>query len=440
MARKTYPNTPEQEAARINAASGRPDGITAAQVANNRKLNESLTGSFGFGNSSSGPPENPFASLVAGVSAGITKLQESDTATLPGGFTQAKSELDDKISKLSGEIGSGHNGSTGNANVAFSQSAGLANNALRGTSPQQAAYGSGAATSGMGGFANAVKSKVGGAIDSLRSAAGSTSNIAADISGTINKLTGGSLGGGLMKIAGQVSSAAGMLNNVLSMKRAANLPKGAESFATQGEAVQLDVSSKNDWRVRITCQWNIFNSPMFEELEKTGGVVWPYLPNITIASKAEYTNINTVHSNYTQFAYKGSSVDDIQISGEFTCETEKDAAYWISATTFFRTATKMFFGTGPNAGNPPIICILKGYGSSVFNNTPVIIKSFSVDLKDDVNYIKCGYFGGTTWVPVLSTVSVTVSPVYTRERMRRFSLEDYARGDLAVYEGKIGEF
>ena len=63
-----------------------------------------------------------------------------------------------------------------------------------------------------------------------------------------------------------------------------------------------------------------------------------------------------------------------------------------------------------------------------------------MDLKDDVNYIQCGYFGGTTWVPVLSTVSVTVSPVYTRERMRRFSLEQFSRGDLAVYEGKIGEF
>ena len=438
MSRKTYPNTPEQEAARINAASGSPDGITAQQVANNRKLNESLTGSFGFGNSNSGPPENPFASLVGAVSAGITKTQELDAASLPSKFTQAKSELDDKISKLSGEIGSGHNGSTGNLTVS-PFGGGAFNNAQRG-STQQAAYGSNTAITGMGGFADSVKNKFSGAVDSLRSAAGSTSNIAADISGTINKLTGGSLAGGLMKIAGQASSAAGMLNNVLSMKRAANLPKGAEEFKTQGEAVELDVSSKNDWRVRITCQWNIFNSPMFDELEKTGGVVWPYLPSITIASKADYTNINTVHSNYTQFAYKGSSVDDIQISGEFSCETEKDAAYWISATTFFRTATKMFFGTGPNAGNPPRICILKGYGSSVFNNTPVLIKSFSVDLKDDVNYIQCGYFGGTTWVPVLSTVSVTVSPVYTRERMRRFSLEQFSRGDLAVYEGKIGEF
>ena len=438
MARKTYPNTPAEEAARINAASGDPEGITAQQVANNRKLNESLTASFGFGNSSSGPPVNPFASLVAGLSDSIQKTQEADAAQLPGEFTQAKAELDAKIAKASGELGSGLNGFTGNVNAAFSQSTALANNALRGTSALEAATGAGGAITGMGGFAAAASSKFSGAVDSLRSVAGSTSNIAADISGTINKLTGGSLAGGLMKVAGQVSSAAGMLNNILSLKRAANLPKGAEAFSKDGEPIKLDVSSKNDWRVRIDCQLNNFDSNIFERLKLTGGVFCPYLPSITVATKAEYTSINTVHNNYTNYAYKGSSVDDIQISGEFSCETAEDAAYWIAATTFFKTATKMFFGQGDLAGNPPIICILKGYGASVIDNVPVIIKSFSVDLKDDVNYVKCEEFGSTTWVPVLSTVSVTVSPVYTRARMRKFSLQDYSRGSLAESQGQVG--
>ena len=452
MARKTYPETSAEAA----AYDGDPyEGLTPTQrkdlgnadptdpYIRDRLGIPQLPGSTlnttsGFTNSTSGPPINPFASLVAGLSASIQKTQEADAATLPGEFTQAKAELDSKISKASGELGSGLNGFTGNVNAAFSQSTALANNALRGTSTLAAATGAGGAITGMGGFADAARSKFSSAVDSLRTVAGSTSNIAADISGTINKLTGGSLAGGLMKVAGQVSSAAGMLNNILSLKRAANLPKGAEVFSKDGEPIKLDVSSKNDWRVRITCQWNNFNSPIFKKLELTGGVVWPYLPNITVATKAEYSTINTVHNNYTQYAYKGSSVDDIQISGDFSCETESDAEYWIAATTFFKTATKMFFGQGSLAGNPPIICILKGYGASVFNNTPIIIKSFSVDLKDDVNYVKCEAFGSTTWVPVLSTISVTVSPVYTRARMRKFSLEDYSRGIVAAEKGQVG--
>ena len=221
-----------------------------------------------------------------------------------------------------------------------------------------------------------------------------------------------------------------MINNILSLKRGANLPSGAEAFIKQGTAIKLEPGAKNDWRVRITCQWNIFNSPLFKLLEETGGVVWPYMPNITVSTKAEYDSKSLIHSNYQIHSYKGSVVDDITISGDFTCETETDAAYWIAATTFFKTSTKMFFGQGEYAGNPPLVCNLTGYGSSIFDKVPVIIKSFSVDLKDDVNYIRCNTFGTNTWVPVVSTITVTVSPVYNRQRLRKFNLQDYSRGRL----------
>jgi hypothetical protein len=250
-------------------------------------------------------------------------------------------------------------------------------------------------------------------------------------------LTGGNLAGGLQGLAGQISSAAGMLNNFLSLKRGANLPSGGELFMKQGSPIQLQPNAKNDWRVRINAQWNIFNSPLFKLLENTGGVVWPYNPNITVSTKANYTAIDATHSNYSFQAYKNSVVDDIQISGEFSCETETDAAYWIAATTFFKTATKMFFGEGEFAGNPPIVCNLSGYGSSIFDKVPVIVKAFSVDLKDDVNYIRCNTFGTNTWVPVLSTISVTVTPVYNRRRLRKFSLQDYSRGKAADNVGYI---
>ena len=366
-------------------------------------------------------PTNPLAQLVASVSEGITKATNEAQAALPDVSSMlSKANLDSKIASLSGGIGSGLNGLTGSIQSGLSGVQGLANQATGALN-----------SSGMGGLASSVQSTVGGAISTLQSVAGSTSNIAADISGGLNKLAGGSLAGGLMSLAGSISKAAGMLNNVLSLKRGANLPSGAEAFIKQGTAIKLEPGAKNDWRVRITCQWNIFNSPLFKLLEDTGGVVWPYMPNITVSTKADYDSKSLIHSNYQIHSYKGSSVDDIQISGEFTCETETDAAYWIAATTFFKTSTKMFFGQGEYAGNPPLVCNLTGYGSSIFDKVPVIIKSFSVDLKDDVNYIRCNTFGTNTWVPVVSTITVTVSPVYNRQRLRKFNLQDYSRGKLA---------
>jgi len=238
-----------------------------------------------------------------------------------------------------------------------------------------------------------------------------------------------------MSQLGQVSAAAGMLNNFLSMRRGANLPAGGELFAKNQATLQLNPAAKNDWRVRINCDWTLFNSQLFKPLESTGGVIWPYTPAVTVSTKANYTQIDAVHSNYPFNAYKNSVVDDIQISGEFSCETEKDAAYWIAATVFFRTATKMFFGQGPNEGNPPIICNLTGYGSSIFDRVPVIIKSFSVDLNPDVNYIRCNSFGTNTMVPVMSTITVTVTPIYNRRNLRKFSLTEFANGKAVGPDG-----
>ena len=420
MARKSYPETPQEEADRINAKSGDPTGITAAQVANNRSINEKATAFFGVGAStkpSSGPGSNPvapFSRLVAGISEEISQSTNEGQATLQNASSEmSKMKLDEKANDLAGGITSGLNQMAGDAKN-FGNSA-------------------------MGGNTT-VNSAVSGAVNKLRSVAGSTSNIAADISGTINKLTGGNLAGGLMKAAGSIGAAAGMLNNILSLKRGVNIPKGAQVFVPQGQAITLNAGSKDDWRVRINCEWNIFNSPLFNVLKDTGGVVWPYMPSITVSTKAEYNTIPITHANYSQYSYKNSVVDDITISGEFSCETKADAHYWIAATTFFKTSTKMFFGQGDLAGNPPIICNLTGYGSHVFDKVPVIIKSFSVDFKDDINYIQCDPFNDQkyTWVPILSTITVVVAPVYSRQGLRKFNLQDYARGKILGGDKSVG--
>ena len=362
-----------------------------------------------------GLPINPLARLVGEASAAISKATNDAQTAMSKLQSESsfleKANLDATINRVSGAVGSTLNGAT--AAIGQAQSA-------------------------LGGVGSTIQSAVSKGASTLQSAAGSISNITADISGSLNKLGAGNLAGGLMSAASAISGAAGQLNNLLSLFRGANLPAGGELFLKQGAAIKLTPSSENDWRVRINCDWSSFSgNAMFAELARTNGVVWPYLPSVTVSTKAEYTAINPIHSNYTFNAYKNSVVDDITISGDFTCETESDAAYWIAATTFFKTATKMFFGSSTYAGNPPIVCRLSGYGASIFNEVPVVVKNFSVDFKEDVNYIKCNAFGTNTWVPVISTVSVTVSPIYNRANQRKFSLQQYAQGKMTG-QGGVG--
>jgi hypothetical protein len=207
-------------------------------------------------------------------------------------------------------------------------------------------------------------------------------------------------------------------------------------FTQTGKGISLSTSDPADWRVRINCDWSLFKGNTLFDQFVDSGVVFPITPNITLSTKANYTAIEPVHNNYPFQAYKNSAVDEISIQGEFISETEQDAAYWIAATTFFKTATKMFFGQGENVGSPPIVCRLNGYGASVFNDVPIVIKSFSVDFPDNVNYIKCTKTGSPTWVPILSTINISVQPIYNRRNLRQFSLQEYAKGSLKSPTGQ----
>ncbi len=362
---------------------------------------------------------SPIAQLVNKISTSLAPAADQATkAAGKVGDALDKANLDSKINDLASGVGSATNWAGG-------VGGGFKNGGFGSVGvPGQTAL--------KGAFSQA-QSFVGGAASNFAKAVPSVANLSSDvnrIASSFNKLTGGNLAGGIQNLAAGISGIAGQVNNLLSLRRAENLPSGGELFAKQGTATKLDSSPANDWRVRIDLQnWGLMGSSPFMDLLKVrGGVVWPYVPNITFSSKANYTNIEATHSNYPFLAYKNSQVDDITISGEFSAETQTDAEYWIAVTTFLRSATKMFFGQSSNAGNPPVICKLSGYGSNIFNNVPVVIKNFTVDLKDDTNYVL--YEKTKTWVPIMSTISVTVAPIYNRTRLRRFNLQSYASGQM----------
>lgn len=171
-------------------------------------------------------------------------------------------------------------------------------------------------------------------------------------------------------------------------------------------------------------------------LGEFGGIVFPYTPQIGLEHKAEYQTQNPVHSNYTQYFYKSSNVSAISISGKFSVANEKDAMVYIAVVHLLRALTKMRSGgtTGDfDSGAPPPVCRLDAYGTFMLDNVPVVISSYKLDLPDNVDYYTVGKISGTqannlyekTAVPVVSTVSITCLPVYSRNEIQRFSVSQW---------------
>lgn len=198
-----------------------------------------------------------------------------------------------------------------------------------------------------------------------------------------------------------------------------------------------------DWRVRLSLPRSFSGADgtvpeIFAPLVVTSGLIWPYTPSVVISNSASYNAIKPIHSNYPFYAYQNSSTDQIAISGDFTVEKEYEAKYYIAALHYLRAVTKMSYGTASaNAGAPPPVVNLNGYGKHVFNDVPVVVTSFSTEMPMDVDYISGTVANVTSKVPVRSTITVQVQPLYSRKTVESFNLNDFINGKYMTGKGKF---
>jgi hypothetical protein len=267
---------------------------------------------------------------------------------------------------------------------------------------------------------------------------------------------------------------------------------GVVKAATQSTATAQDSASfqkAKDWRVRISLAPNsnyLYNAPSPGILSPlsaktgTGGVIFPYTPNVTVTYAAGYDATDIAHSNYKVFQYKSSSVDTISITGDFTAQDTNEANYMLAVIHFFRSVTKMFYGqdNNPKNGVPPPLCYLSGFGTYQFDNHPMAITNFTYTTPTDVDYIRAGSMtnmpgqttaqqpnilnsiataasvvrqlasgltvrapnfqtqnsainSDATYVPTKISIAITAIPVVSRNDISNtFSLEKYATGQL----------
>ena len=237
-----------------------------------------------------------------------------------------------------------------------------------------------------------------------------------------------------------------------SKMRGKNLPgKGSNNFEA-AEKAYFDTALENkDWRVKLSVPPSIAADGLLAPLQAIangGHMIFPFTPTIIISHSAAYNTVAPIHNNYPFFAYQNSQVDAMTIVGQFYCQNATEARYWMACLHYLRTMTKMDYGIG-STGSPPPIAKLNGYGDYVFNNVPVIIQNFTVDMPNEVDYISTSFTTGPTppaskagmdeaggpvpkrshgWAPAESQFSITVQPIYSRSKQANFNYTDFTNG------------
>ena len=242
--------------------------------------------------------------------------------------------------------------------------------------------------------------------------------------------------------------------------------------------------SASDWRIRVSIHpsskilYYAEKDPgIVGVLKNTDGVIFPYVPSVTVSHMANYGSTPLTHANYANYFYESSQVSAISINADFTVQNQPEAAYFLAAVYFFRACTKMFYGdSNQYQGSPPPIVYLDGYGAHYLPHVPCVVTSFTHTMPPDVDYMEVttsrpgakkesssssapvipGINASATTppppaksnsqttdnyktrVPTASQFQLTLQPVYSRMAQRLFSYESFAKGDLISKSGSGG--
>lgn len=159
-------------------------------------------------------------------------------------------------------------------------------------------------------------------------------------------------------------------------------------------------------------------------------IVWPSTPKIAQTIEVNYSTWELQHTNYQPSAFGNRSTPVVTISGPWFSRNVEEAKNTLDAIHLLRSATSMYYGREDSKkGTPPPIGRLTAHG--IYNNTPVVVKTFQYDYPNDVDYVTVDMFNGKQSVPVLFEMSVSlIVQINSIETVKNYTLDKFLSGGL----------
>jgi len=199
-----------------------------------------------------------------------------------------------------------------------------------------------------------------------------------------------------------------------------------------------DVAENYDWRARLRPKvggeayvygtaYMDGGTNILQPIINSKGLVWQYTPQIFIAAGANYQSYELQGMNYPINAYQNSRPPELPISAEFTANNIEEARYLLAVMHFLKVITKSYAGDSAVsmgvAGTPPPVMLFEYLGEHGFNKVPVILKDYSIQYADDIDYVPVHYqMGGkktVTYVPSSAFITINLSVQYTPKKLRK---------------------
>lgn len=162
-----------------------------------------------------------------------------------------------------------------------------------------------------------------------------------------------------------------------------------------------------------------------QDERSTGSVIFDVQPSTTETGSVSYFEIGDIRQAANMLVYMGSPSREFSINGRFVSrsvsEAEKNLKY-VRHLRSWRMPEKETDGINLKT---PSRLRLKGYGNW-FNAIHVRITSLTIEMPEDVDYIRAGKAD----VPIVWPVTVSLKETRSIDELRQFNINSFREGTL----------
>jgi hypothetical protein len=152
-------------------------------------------------------------------------------------------------------------------------------------------------------------------------------------------------------------------------------------------------------------------------------------PALVESRSARYTPENLLHAPESFNAFEGTDSREFQIEGRFFSQNSGDIEINNQILHVVRSLVMPDYN---RTGAPPTPVRLFAYGSKNIHALPCLVKTYTMNYPNDVDYIVSNQTQGDVTMPVVFTLSMTLTEQHSISQLREFSLDDFRAGAMVA--------
>lgn len=150
-------------------------------------------------------------------------------------------------------------------------------------------------------------------------------------------------------------------------------------------------------------------------------------PTLAESRAARYATETILHTPENFNSYEGTDQRTFELTGKFFCRNNRDIKINNQVLQVVRSLVMPDYNA---TGAPPTPVELHAYGSHNIHALPCLVRSYTMNYPNDVDYVVSTSGEGDITMPIVFDLGISLTEQHSVAQLRKFDLADFRNGTM----------